>query len=264
MAEPTLPTPPAVDPSTATIDLGYSSRQPVHDDATDVGPHLALFKDEEEEEDSFIVPNRHEEASAGEDRLRAWRELSEERAIARRQEEALLATKRLERHRRAGMAAAVAGLLGVALVANSQLSESPEATASVAPEPALVTETPVPLADLEGAIPAAPVVTNVTPQGLDTTAEIAAEPVPVTHGDFDPQVVDGTLNTWTTNATEWLQFDFKGVSTLEIRWLDATGQQALNPWTCDGYLNRTTRRCYVGRTHDRIGVALASGAIAGT
>ena len=266
MTEPTLPTLPAEENTCASVDLGYRTQLPDHDDATDVDPPLAIYE-EEDEVDSVIVPNRHEEATPGEERLRAWRELSEERAIARQEQDLLLAEQRLQTRRRAGVGAGVAALLGVVLVATSQLSpaDTPAAADDDAPPPAI---------DLDGPVFAAPAVAIVIPPAAEPEP-VAAEPEPVaaepepapvaaTPSSFDPQVVNGTLNTWTADATAWLQFDFLGTGPLEIRWLDAQGEPALNPWTCDGYVNRTTRRCYVGRTHERIAVALRAGAAPGT
>ncbi len=267
MPEPTLPTLPADETSPATVDLSYRTRLSAQDEATDVDPPLALYEETDEEEvDSVILPARHEEATAGEERLRAWRELSEERAIARKEEARILAVQRLERRRRAAMGAAVAGLLGVALVATSALED--ETAPANSPAAALA----------EGPVFAAPAVAIVVaPNGeplledpvVEPVAEVVAEPVVAPEPEptptaFDPGVVDGTLNTWTADNTAWLQFDFAGTEPLEIHWLDAANQEALNPWVCDGYLNKTTRRCYVGRTHERLQVALRGGAAPGT
>ncbi len=260
MSEPTLPTLPPEDTNPANVDLN-SSALTGHDEATDVDPPLALFVDEEEE-DSVIVPSRYEEASGGEERLRAWREISEERAITRRAEETMLAAQRLRRRRTTGIALGVVALTGLSLATLYDAEEaSPPAAVSSTPEGLTVV-------DLDGPALVATATDSEPPAELTaaepTTAPVVSPADTTPASDFDPQVVPETLNTWTAGATEWLQFDFLGVDPLEIRWLDAEGQQALNPWTCDGYLNRTTRRCYVGRTHQRIDVALAAGAAPGT
>lgn len=287
MSEPTLPTLPADEINPATIDLGYRTRLPDEDDATDLEAPLALYEDEEEA-DSVIVPARHEEATVGEDRIRAWREIAEERHQTRKAEAAQRELRGQERRRKLAIAAAVLGVVGTLGAAATLLPASP-------------TPAEDPAADMEGAVFAAPAVAIVIPADLLAAAEetlaaqaaqapveaviptaIPASPAPAAvppppkatavqpapssaaTGAFDPQVIAGTLNTWTADDTAWLQFDFLGTEPVEIHWLDAAGQQALNPWSCDGYLNRTTRRCYVGRTHERLAVALGDGAAPGT
>ena len=256
------------------------------DETTDIhAPHELLEAESdsclEAEADSVIIPRRKENSTGGEHRLRAWREISENRYQARKAEEAILSRQRQRRIRKAAIVAAITGVLGT-LVATSSvlLGQSPETTLSAA--------------DAVGPVFAAPAVAIVVSPGdepileevaenkadgtayaiLEPTTLIApmAESTPVretrgsalTTGAFDPQVVDGTLKTWTRDDTAWLQFDFQGTSPLEIHWLDAKGQQALNPWICDGIINRTTGRCYVGRTLSRIQMALRHGAEAGT
>ena len=213
------------------------------------------------------MPARHEESSDAEQRLLAWRAEAEARFQARKIEEAKSQAASAERRRKATVGGILLVVLGLGAVTGSL----------VAPERADET---VPAPEVEEAVLAAPAVAIVIPpasvmdEQLERLAEATtAEPIPAPEEAvvapppvrrFDPQVVEGTLRTYAFDATEWLQFDFRGAGPLEIRWLDAEGHQALNPWSCDGYIDRTTRRCYVGRTHQRIEVALDAGAAPGT
>jgi hypothetical protein len=265
MPEPILPKVPAVDLTTASIDLGYSSRLPSEDEATDLDPPLGLYEDEEEA-DSVIVPARHEQASNGERRIRAWRETSEQRHLARKAEEQVQARVRQERRGKLLIATGVTLALAAAVAAGVQVFDrvAEPAKAEAAPEPAPATSPVVEIAD--AATPAdAPTPESSALISAETESpETGLSPAPEPPVEFDAQVIAGTLKIWTADATEWLQFDFRGAGPLEIQWLDAAGQQSLNSWSCDGYISRTTSRCYVGRTHRRIAVALRSGAAPGT
>ncbi len=87
----------------------------------------------------------------------------------------------------------------------------------------------------------------------------------VSRSAFDLELVEGSLKVWSADETEWVFFDYRGTDPIDLRWTDAAGREALDPVTCTNKVRRGVRRCFVGRTHERIAVAQAhAGAVPGT
>lgn len=123
--------------------------------------------------------------------------------------------------------------------------------------PAAVTATPVaaPVQEVVAPTPA-PVAQDPIPQDPIRTVQRAAA--------WAPPIVPGTLRIWSSRSAEWVQLDTVGRTRFELQWLDADGASVLGTWPCAFAPTADTRRCFVGRTHQRIEVARSRGAAPGT
>lgn len=100
----------------------------------------------------------------------------------------------------------------------------------------------------------------LTPQGNS----LAEENEPEEATTWDIGVIDGSLMVWSKDSTEWVQFDYAIQEKVYLQWLDANGIAALNAMECTNKLRGGLRRCYIGRSHGRIGIALNQGMASGT
>jgi hypothetical protein len=81
---------------------------------------------------------------------------------------------------------------------------------------------------------------------------------------WDIGIIDGTKKVWSLDDTEWIQFDYAMQAPVFLQWSDETGATALNSLECTNKLRGGLRRCYIGRSHGRIGIALDQGVQPGT
>ncbi len=245
-------------------------------------------------DDDSLVLTRTESFQPVDDALRNWRDESARRMAAHAEQVTDRSTRRKKQ------VALVGGLLAVVATAAFVLTQGPaqdaptaavvsaplndasvtivaaETTpepvvAETAPEPVVAETIPEPV--VAETIPE-PVVAETTPEPVVTepvAAEVTPEPVvtepaPVTtttSGNFDPRIVDGTLNTWVQGDTAWIQLDFLGAAPLTLRWTDATGKTAISDVLCDNRIDAATGRCYVGRNGGTIDWGIAQGATPG-
>lgn len=80
---------------------------------------------------------------------------------------------------------------------------------------------------------------------------------------WDIGMIDGSLKVWSNENTEWIQFDYAIQRDVYLQWMDESGQMALNSLECTNKLRGGLRRCYIGRSHGRIGIALEHGLASG-
>ena len=167
---------------------------------------------------------RVESASDAEDALFAWRANYDRRRTTRR---LTVWSKRSVR------VLTVAGAILLALFAMRAPSTEPEA---------------------------APIETAST-DALGSTSPVLQEaPTPLT---WDIGIIDGTLMIGSRDDTEWFQFDYAIQEPVYLQWSDEAGALALNSLECTNKLRGGLRRCYIGRSHGRIGIALDQGAAEG-
>ncbi len=92
----------------------------------------------------------------------------------------------------------------------------------------------------------------------EVTADLPVAPT------WDIGIIDGTQKIWSLDDTEWIQFDYAMQAPVYLQWTDETGATALNSLECTNKLRGGLRRCYIGRSHGRIGIALDQGVQPGT
>ena len=74
-----------------------------------------------------------------------------------------------------------------------------------------------------------------------------------------------TLRQWTgQDGYLYWQWDYVGSEPLDLQWRDANGELRIHDRVCDGRIDATTGRCYVGRSNARFQVELDRGAAPGT
>ncbi len=101
-----------------------------------------------------------------------------------------------------------------------------------------------------------------TPEVIETAvAPVVEEVVPP---PYDIGLLKDSLMIWSNNETEWVQFDYASEEPVFLHWRDSEGRAALNPIQCTNLLRGGLYRCYVGRSHGRIQVALDQGSRTGT
>ena len=136
-------------------------------------------------------------------------------------------------------------------------------------------KTPVALTTLASPTPTSPLVQAkpVTPG-----TEAAESTVPDSQGDpFAPtagtpaeaaptvSMTQETLRQWTgEDGYLYWQWDYVGSEPLDLQWRDANGELRIHDRVCDGRIDATTGRCYVGRSNARFQVELDRGAAPGT
>ncbi|MEE2749839.1 MAG: hypothetical protein VX519_00280 [Myxococcota bacterium] len=193
-------------------------------------PPLEDLEPQSTEVDASADDTRTEQQTDAEDALFAWRATYEQRR----------GVKRFKRWSRYGMRVVATGSVALlALFLIRAPSTEPEASPVESnPEGAQI------LADEQGSL------------------EEEAQPQEATTWDIG--VIDGSLMVWSKDSTEWVQFDYAIQEKVYLQWLDANGVAALNAMECTNKLRGGLHRCYIGRSHGRIGIALNQGMSAGT
>lgn len=176
--------------------------------------------------------------SSVDDALRNWRGETDRRRSAFQQQAAAHNAEQLVRRRRfygfVGSSAAVAALIGATTMALLAPRVTPVEPAFAALVPTLEAEG---VAQVERTVQAAP--------------ERAASIV-------------GEVRHWKRDGGLWVQFDYAGDPDMQLHWFDAAGTEVLDANPCVNRLPGGGYRCYVGRTAERVGVALSNGAKPGT
>lgn len=202
---------------------------------------LLLSTDEAEIRGRMVTTPEAERdgVTRGESALRDWRikaGLRDKEAAERQYEE------RARRRLRVGVTAGVVALAAVGAWGVSMVLDPPVAE----PKPPPIT--PEVLAAV--ATPA-------------TTAAIVDNVVTVPTQLWAPPVQDETLKSWVVEDHRYWQFDFQSPGTMELRWLDPTGQIRLDDYECTNRVDADVGRCYVGRNLERFRALVDQGAPAG-
>lgn len=92
-------------------------------------------------------------------------------------------------------------------------------------------------------------------------APVAAPVVPEVALPTELSIV-GEVLSWEKDDDLWIQLDYRG-EPMTLRWLDAAGTEVLEATDCSNRIPGGLSRCYVGRTDERVDIALADGAQAG-
>ena len=110
----------------------------------------------------------------------------------------------------------------------------------------------------------APVVAPLLEAPIEISETVVAPVVEVVEAPYDIGLLKDSLMIWSNNDTEWVQFDYATEEAVFLHWRDSEGREALNPIECTNLLRGGLYRCYVGRSHGRIQVALDQGSHTGT
>ncbi len=193
-------------------------------------PPLEDLDPQSTEVDASADDTRTEQQTEAEDALFAWRATYEHRR----------GVKRFKRWSQYGMRVVATGSVALlALFLIRAPSTEPEAS-PIEPSP-------------EG-----------TQALVDEAGSLVEEPEPQEATTWDIGIIDGSLMVWSKDNTEWVQFDYAIQEQVYLQWLDADGVAALNAMECTNKLRGGLRRCYIGRSHGRIGIALNQGMTSGT
>ena len=110
----------------------------------------------------------------------------------------------------------------------------------------------------------APVAAPLVETPTEISETVMAPLVEVVEVPYDIGLLKDSLMIWSNNDTEWVQFDYATEEAVFLHWRDSEGRTALNPIECTNLLRGGLYRCYVGRSHGRIQVALDQGSHTGT
>lgn len=207
---------------------------------------------------------RDADPSRGEAALRDWRL----RAPGRKAEALELERQQSLVRTLQGSAALMALLLVTTLVAvrwwrghqsTTRLVEPVASTALLSPSPVAPPPQAVPEPTVKEAAPAAPA---ARPDPLPPVAQPPSAEALSAVGTQG--LIEGTLRHWTgPDGYLYWQWDYTGTEPLDLQWRDAAGEVRMQDRVCDGRIDATTGRCYVGRSAARFQSELDRGAAPG-
>ncbi|MED5374059.1 MAG: hypothetical protein VX899_23780 [Myxococcota bacterium] len=209
--------------------------------------------------------DRNSRPTDGEEALRAWRLKQPARKAEVTQHQRTESVRRTLRGVTLAMAVLLVGgvLLGRSLRATNHDTSPQDLVSPVPSAPPAVADPGSPSGPsmdpgLREALPPSEV-TSAPEEVVDDPSTLAQLPDSASLG-----LVDGSLRHWTgKDGYLYWQWDYLGTEPLDLQWRDAAGTLRMQDRVCDGRIDATTGRCYVGRSPARFAAELGRGATPG-